>query len=120
MKSEWYENQSLESLLTLDNNIKKLPEEHFQVTIAIAIYALFHLATTTNFLGVQYERNRRMSDKDIVLSMAHNKNVQFVGGLLIQLFLHVKYNHVVVRTYIALLPGYLFLYIMLFNLYILF
>lgn len=88
----------MERILTLDSNIKKISDEDFQIQAAVAIYILFHLATTTNFLGNQYERNR-MSDKDIILSMAHNKNVQFVGGLLMKLLLIIKYNRTMVRVF---------------------
>lgn len=52
---------------------------------------------TTSFLGVHYKRNST-SDKVIVLSLAQNRNAQFVGGLLLKLLLLYQNNNFTVST----------------------
>lgn len=98
LESDWYKTQSLESVLTLNSDVKKVPNDELQEVIAVAIHSLFHLATTTDFFGIQYKRNC-MSDKDIILSMSTKKDVQFAGGLFIKLFFTIRYQNIYVSVY---------------------
>lgn len=82
----------------MDSNIKKSSDKQFLAITAVVIHVSFHLATSTNFLGIQYKRDR-VSDKDIALSLANNKNAQFVGGLLMHLLMRVKSNNIVVSIH---------------------
>lgn len=91
MQSEWYDRSTLESILTLPSNIEKVPTEKFQGTAATAIRILFHLATTTDLLGVQYNREW-MPDQDILWLMSQKPDVLFAGGLLMKLFLIAEFH----------------------------
>lgn len=91
LQSEWYESPTLESLLTLNSNIKKIKIEHFVEALTIAIRSVFYLATATDLLGTQYKREW-MPDEDIVLLMSKKPDILFTGGLLFKLSLINKFN----------------------------
>lgn len=91
LKDEWYQNPSLESILTLKTKVGKLKDIELRETTAIALCVSFHLATATNFLGIQYKRSE-MPDDEILLLMSKNANAIFVGGLLVKLAQIVKFN----------------------------
>lgn len=96
MQREWYQKPTLESILTLMGNAKKLEDEKFQGKVANTIRALFHLAKTTNFFGPQY-RAENISDKDVVLLMSQDLDVLLIGGLFLQIELIVNFNAKPVR-----------------------
>lgn len=79
------------SVLALNNYIAMISEKVFQTIAANTIQILFHLATNTDLFGVQLKRSC-MIDRVILLAMSEDEDIQFIGGLLMQLFLIFAYH----------------------------
>lgn len=90
LQREWYEKQSLESILTLTSNIKKITNDDFLGILNCAMEILPYLARANFFdmKGIQ----KNMSNNDVLLLMSQDPDFLFAAGLLLDICLINTYN----------------------------
>lgn len=91
VKTEWYERNSLESMLSLLSHEDKMKNNVCRIVTSIVVRMLFYTITHTNIFGVQCNR-AEMHDADILSAMLANPDVIFTGKLLIKLGQIIGYN----------------------------
>lgn len=73
-------------------NAEKVPSDVLREMATSAVRLTFLLAINTDVFGRKYRR-KKMIDKEIVMLMAKDSNVLFVGGLLMRLHLLIFSEH---------------------------
>lgn len=96
IRKKWYQKPCLESILTLQSNIDKIPVAYLRMQTVVNICTMFIMATCSDIFGVQYDREE-MYDIDVLSAMANDPDVLFFCRLFNNVSFAIKLSCIVVN-----------------------